>query len=149
MMDGDRRKQMGEALGRLHVLDPAIRQLRKTTQGVTLNMRAHWGLADQRAALNSKGASSVLKSRQGGDVPGTLAFTCNICGRSNKRPMASIQREEPSCDGCALHRKVPRRSPRTFDRFVRTVPHHTRIPRSPRHRSLGALRLGWVCVPPA
>ncbi len=62
MMDGDRRKQMGEALARLHGLDPAIRQLRKTTQGVTLNLRAHWGLADQRTALNSKGLSSALKS---------------------------------------------------------------------------------------
>jgi hypothetical protein len=99
-MDGDRRKQVGDALGRLHALDPAIRQLRKTTQDLTLNMRAHWGLADQRAALNSKGLSGALKSRQGGDVPGTLAFTCNICGRPNKRPMASIQREESSCDGC-------------------------------------------------
>ena len=68
---------------------------------MSLNLRTTQWLADQRAALNSKGLSSVLKSRQGGDVPGTLAFTCNICGRSNKRPMASIQREEPSCDGCA------------------------------------------------
>ncbi len=98
-MGGDRRKQMGDALGRLHVLDPAIRQLRKTTQGVTLNLRTHWGLVDQRAALSSKGLSSVMKSPQG-DVPGTLAFSCNICGRSNKGSMASIKREEPSCDGC-------------------------------------------------
>ena len=42
------------------------------------------------------GESEILD----GDVPGTLTFSCNICGTSNRRPLAFIQREEPSCDGC-------------------------------------------------
>lgn len=36
----------------------------------------------------------------GGDQFGILAYACNICGTANKRRMALLQREEPSCDGC-------------------------------------------------
>ena len=90
--------QVGAALVQSQVLDRNIRQLRETTEQVSLNLRTHW-LGDQRAALNSRGLTTLVKSLYG-DVPGTLAFSCNICGRSNKRPVASLQREQPSCDGC-------------------------------------------------
>ena len=29
-----------------------------------------------------------------------LEFTCNICGRRNRRPLADFAREQASCDGC-------------------------------------------------
>jgi SAM-dependent methyltransferase len=34
-------------------------------------------------------------------IPGTLHFCCNICGHMNLAPMASLQREEPSCAKCS------------------------------------------------
>jgi hypothetical protein len=50
-------------------------------------------------AFNKRVSGAAAKSIDG-DPPGTLVFSCNICGRCNKRPLTSVQREDRSCDGC-------------------------------------------------
>jgi SAM-dependent methyltransferase len=96
---GDRRKQVSDALGRIRVLDPAIRQLRRRAEIVAPTLGGHSLKERLVAVMKSKDRGAAPTSRAG-DRIGVLAFRCNICGSRNERPVAALQREERSCDSC-------------------------------------------------
>ena len=95
----DRRSQVRTAIGRVPVLDRAVRRLGHTTAVVGLNS-GRPSLGERCAAAFAPKAHTVAEGPRSGDGLGLLIFQCNICAARNKLPMADMQRETGSCKGC-------------------------------------------------